>query len=202
MDKAIFGMIGVALGVILTMLKEWWLQSRKSKKEAEYLAIQITSLLDRYIVSCAAVVGDDGLSHGQPDKDGYYRVQISEPTFEPSLLKVEWKCLPVDLMYEILTFPNEIEVANQHVSAAFEYSASPPEYAEGFEERPLQYATLGIAAENLASKLRGYAGLPVRISSKWDHVKYMKESKRNIEERRGQLASQHAFMISQLTAKL
>jgi|SynMetStandDraft_2_1070026.scaffolds.fasta_scaffold01794_5 hypothetical protein len=60
MDKAIFGMIGVALGVILTMLKEWWLQSRKSKKEAEYLAIQIISLLDRYIVSCAAVVGDDG----------------------------------------------------------------------------------------------------------------------------------------------
>jgi hypothetical protein len=104
-------------------------------------------------------------------------------------------------MYEILTFPNEIEVANQHVSATFEYSASPPEYAEGFEERQLQYANLGIAAENLASKLRRHAGLPARKASEWDHVKYMKEGKKNIEERREQLASQHALMISQLTAK-
>ncbi len=198
MDKAVFGLVGVALGVILTMLKEWWLQSRKNKKEAEYLAIQIISILDRYVASCSAVVGDDGTHHGQPDSNGYCKEQIPTPTFEPNLLKAEWKCLPANLMYEILMFPNKIEVANQYISATFEYSASPPEYTEGFEERQWQYANLGIEAEILASKLRKHVGLPARKVSEWDPVAYMRERKKDIEEQRERLAAQHKSMMLQL----
>lgn len=198
MDKAIFGLIGVVLGVLLTILKEWWLQSRKNKKEAEYLAIQIISMLDRFIAACDSVVGDDGLCHGQTDSDGYHRVQVAAPSFDPSALKVEWKSLPANLMYEILTFSNEIEVADQHISAKFEYSAYPPEYADGFEERQWQYATLGICAAALASKLRRHAALPSRKVSEWDPVKNMQERKKFIEERRAESAARYSLLMPQV----
>lgn len=198
MDKAIFGLLGVVLGVILTVLKEWWLQSRKNKKEAEYLAIQIISMLDRFTSACESVVGDDGLCHGQTDSDGYYKIQVAAPTFDPSALQVEWKSLPASLMYEILTFPNEIEVADQHISAKFEYSAYPPEYADGFQERQWQYATLGIGAAALASKLRKHAGLPNKKVSEWDPVKNMREKIKFIEERRAESAAQYSLLIPPL----
>jgi hypothetical protein len=192
MDKAIFGLIGVVLGVLLTVAKEWWFQSRKNRKDAEYLSIQIVCMLDRYVAGCAEVVGDNGLYHGQPDRDGNSKIQISAPKFEPELAKVEWKSLPANLMYEVLTFPNNIEVANNMVSAAFEH-ASPPDYDGGFEERQYQYAELGIAADALAAKLRIYANLPARQTDKWDSVKYMKDERQKCYAHRERIAANNSL---------
>lgn len=156
MESAIFGLVGVALGALLTVAKEWWFQSRKTKKDAEYLAIQVSCELERYVSRCAEVVGDDGLCDGQTDENGCHSIQVEAPTFDPKLFGVEWKSLPVNLMYEVLDFPFQGEIANRHVAAAFEYAASPPDFSEGFEERQFQYAVLGIAASQLVTKLRNY----------------------------------------------
>ena len=40
MESAIFGLVGVALGALLTVAREWWFQSRKTRKDAGYLAIE------------------------------------------------------------------------------------------------------------------------------------------------------------------
>lgn len=152
MESAIFGLAGVALGALLTVAKEWWFQRRRDRKDAEYLAIQVSCMLERYVSRCAEVVGDDGLCEGQPDENGCRRIQVSVPKFEPELAKVEWKSLPAALMYEVLDFPNKTEIASGSVNAAFEYGATPPDFEEGFEERQYQFATLGIEASRLAKK--------------------------------------------------
>jgi hypothetical protein len=191
MESAIFGLIGVALGALLTIAREWWFQSRKNRKDAEYLSVLVSCELERYVTRCAEVVGDDGLSEGRPDEHGYCTIQVEAPKFEPLAFGVEWKSLPASLMYEILDFPYKAEVARRAVSAAFEYAA-PPDFEEGFEERQLQYATLGIAASQLVARLRNYAGLPTRSIGEWDPVLYMEEQKAAIEVQRAERASRYS----------
>jgi hypothetical protein len=188
MEAAVFGLIGVALGALLTVAKDWWFQRRENRKDAEYLAIQVSCALEQYVGRCADVVGDDGLSYGQPDENGYRRIQVATPTFNPELLKVEWKSLPANLMYEVLDFPYKAEVANQSVVGTFEYEATPPDFDEGFEERQLQFANLGIAASKLAAKLREHVGLPAKCVGAWDLIGYMEEQKTAIELRRKERA--------------
>lgn len=191
MESAIFGLVGVALGAVLAVAREWWFQTRKNKKEAEYLAILVSCELERYAAHCAEVVGDDGLCEGRPDENGYASIQVKAPKFEPQALSVEWKSLPAHLMYEILDFPYKAELASQSVSAAFEYAATPPDFCEGFEERQLQYACLGIAALKLAAKLCEYVGLPTRDVGEWNPAEYMERHKADIESRRKERISNY-----------
>ena len=134
MESAVFGLIGVLVGAILTGVREWWFQNRKNKKDAEYLAIQVSCQLERFIAGCAGVAGDDGLCEGQTDKDGYSSTQVESPTLALNDLKVEWKVLPADLMYSILQFPYKAELVAQKTMYEFNH-ASPPDYSEAFEER-------------------------------------------------------------------
>lgn len=180
MESAIFGLLGVVVGAILTVAKEWWFQRRRDQKDAEYLAVLVVFHLERFANGCAAVVGDDGL----PDKDGFNTTQVLTPKFDTELLKVEWRSLPATLMYEILDLPYREEMANHRVDDAFEFAATPPDFGEGFEERQYQYASLGIDASLLAGKLRKHAGLPFRRKGEWNPVDFMEEQKAKIQSRR------------------
>ena len=175
MDKTAYVLIGVVLGVFLNAIKEWWFQKGTKKKELEYLAIRISCILDTFVNGCADVVADDGLCYGQTDKDGCRSIQTKTPDFDPLSIEVEWKSLKAEIMYEVLSFPNQIQSANHKVSGAFEYAASPPDYEEGFEERQLQYATLGLKAHSLASKLRTIGNLPSQATpgpEEWNPVQF------------------------------
>jgi len=183
MESAIFGLIGVVVGSALTLAREWWFQRRKEKKDADYLAIQVVYQLERYIVGCAEVVGDDGLCEGQPDQDGYSRIQVQAPKFDPDALKVEWKSLPTDLLYEVFDLPRQAEAAQQKVNHAFDYS-DPPDYCDGFEERQYEYASLGVAASQLVTRLRQHANLPGSYYGSWNPVAFMQEQQARIHERR------------------
>jgi hypothetical protein len=174
MESAIFGLLGVLLGAVLTVAKEWWFQRRKEQKEADYLAIQVVCQLERYVGGCAAVVADDGFTEGRPDDHGYGTIQVATPKFEPELLKVEWRSLPTTLLYDVLDLPRQAESASQYVDHAFEY-ATLPDRDEGFEERQFRYATLGIAASGLATRLRQHARLPGQGIEDWNPVAYMEE---------------------------
>jgi hypothetical protein len=184
MVTAIFGIIGVVLGSFLTLLKEWLFQCRTNKKELEYLSIRVSCMLDKFIAGCTDVVHDDGSSHGQYGPDGCAKIQVETPNFDPETIKVEWKSLPAKLMYKILSFPNEVETANQIIRSTFEYAASPPDYGEGFEERQFQYAQLGIKASKLASELRKLSKLHQHEISKWDPIEFMNTEIKKIEVRR------------------
>jgi hypothetical protein len=191
MESAVFGLVGVALGALLTVVREWWFQSRKNKKDAEYLVILVSCELERYAARCAEVVGDDGLCHGSPDENGYSSPQVEEPNFDPQGFNVEWRSLPAQLMYEVLDFPYKAELSRNRVSAAFEFVASPPDYSEGFDERRLQYAYLGLSALKLAKDLRGHVGLAQREIGEWDAEKYMERHRVDIESDRKERAKRY-----------
>ena len=85
-------------------------------------------------------------------------------------------------MYEILSFPNQIDAANHRIDGAFEYDAGPPDYEEGFEERQYQYAVLGLKAAYLADQLRTNYGVPMRECSDWNPIEYLNAQKVKIFE--------------------
>lgn len=179
MTEALIGLAGVIVGALMTAAKDIWVEWRSRRKNAEYLAIRIVSMLDRFVEGCAGVAGDDGLSEGLPNKEGVREIQVSAPEFEVQSLDVDWKSIPAELMYEILSFPDLISAVTHSVSRAFEF-ASPPDYEEGFEERQHQYASLGLKGSQISAKLRNKYRLPEREHGDWDPIEYLRKAKERI----------------------
>lgn len=196
MESAVFGLIGVLVGAVLTGVKEWWFQNRKNKKDAEYLAIQVSCQLERFIAGCAGVAGDDGLCEGQTDKDGYSSIQVESPTLALNDLRVEWKVLPANLLYSILQFPYKAELVAQKTMYEFNH-ASPPDYSEAFEERQLQYSILGIEASRLVVQLLKYVALPEAKRDEWDPVAFMREQKAKIDSLRQKRTTDHRNLLEE-----
>lgn len=119
LEIAIIGLVGVVVGAVvtagLTMIREWMSERKEQKKNSEYLAILVSSMLDMYVAGCAEVVSDDGLCHGERNADGYREIHSTAPSFEPLSVQVEWKSLPSKLMNEVLSFPLEIEAAKSRL---------------------------------------------------------------------------------------
>ncbi len=174
MDKAWFGLIGVIIGVVSVGLKEWIVSYISKKKRADYLAIQIVTLLDPFIERCANVVQDDGYSQGNYQDE----IQVKSPDFDPQSLEVDWKSIPSNLMYEILSFPNEIKRADNEVGSVFEYS----DMRDTLTERQYQYALLGVKASKIASKLRKNSNIAERDFDNWNPVNFMEKFLKQIEE--------------------
>jgi len=175
METAIVGLVGVLLGAILATAKDWWLQRLQLQKAAAYLCVRTSAALERFAERCADVAVDDGLCEGQTDEYGCHEIQIAAPTFDPDGLEVEWRSLPVALMYEVLDFPSKVSAGSHQVLAAFE-SSGPPDYWEGFEARQETYAKLGLDAYALSAKLRSHARLPAFDASlkDWDPIAFLR----------------------------
>ena len=193
MIEALIGLLGVVVGALMTAAKDIWVDRRSRRKDAEYLAIRVVSMLDRFIEGCAEVAGDDGLSDEQLDEDGERQIQVSEPKFEVQSLDVEWKSISARLMYDILSFPELITAANHRVSGAFEHDC-PPDYEEGFEERQFQYTALGLKASKLSNELRSNYSLPKRDYKDWDPIEYLSEQQNRIKENRARKNERRAKM--------
>lgn len=181
MEKVVIALVSVAVGFFLNIIKDIWLLRNKKQKDIEYLAIQVGCLLDRFISGCFDVIGDDGLYHGQADENGYNKIQVYTPGFEPEKLEVDWKCLNSTLMYELLNFPIEIENADAYIEAVFEH-ASPPSFDEGFEARQYRYAQLGIKAFKLSAELRSLGKLPEKEFTEWSSKKVLEDEIIKIDE--------------------
>ncbi|QDC44765.1 hypothetical protein [Methylophilus medardicus] len=187
MESAIIGLLGVIIGALITVFKDYYFQKKKDEKDAKYLATLVSFELERYASACADVVGDDGLCEGQPDANGFNSVQVPVPKFEPLLIKGEWTALPQDIMYEVLDLPHKAEAANDKIRSVCEFDV-PPDFSDCFEERQFQYANLGINALMLADKLKTHAGFPKRADVRWTPMQYLVEQLSAIEKARFEAA--------------
>ena len=176
MESAFIGLFGVLIGSVIVIAKEWWFDYRKNKKDKEYLCIKVSSMFDKFIHNSYDIVYDEG----KDDSNGCRTQQVSLLMFDPELENVNWKSLPVDLMYEVLDFPNAVENANKKINGVIEYESFPPEYKEIFDERQYQYALLGVKAFEIVSKLRREANLPERIYE-WDLIGNLRNKISEIE---------------------
>jgi hypothetical protein len=101
--SALSGLAGVGIGAYLTHLREQHNEKIKDGREGSYLAILVTSHLDRFANGCWGCALDDGTEYGQPaGGDGRYQTTVEPPHFNPLEIDVEWTVLPKGLLYEIL----------------------------------------------------------------------------------------------------
>ncbi len=180
-EKALYGLSGIFIGFILSSFKEWWILKFKRKKEAEFLSVHVSFLLERFIEECAEIVEDDGLYHGQYNQEGCRQAHAKEPSLNLKSLDVDWKSLPSGLMYRILDLPNEIYKANKRISSVEEHVASPPDYEEIFEERQYAYAKLGLLAIKYVDELRDLGSLRKRGRNKHNPEKTLIDKRNEIE---------------------
>ncbi|MBN9591923.1 MAG: hypothetical protein J0I02_06780, partial [Alphaproteobacteria bacterium] len=78
-SDAVFGLLGVLIGALLTTGKDIWAYFIGRRSSARYVAIRVVCVLDKYVEECAEVVLDDGLSYGSRDERGYLAPQVDLP---------------------------------------------------------------------------------------------------------------------------
>ena len=182
MEKAIYGLVGIFIGAILAMAREFFADWIKRKKNAKYLAIRVSCILDRFIYGCVEVVQDDGLCCGQRNNEDCREVQVKTPILEFDSLSLEWESLSSDLLYEVINFPNNIKHADSSIFSVGEYIAYPPDYEEYFEERQIKYAELGLEAFELSEKLQIKYSLPKREYQPWNPLEILRKKKQQIKK--------------------
>ena len=154
--------IGVLVGAGITIYQDIRKEKRVRREDAQYLAIRVSCMLDRFVKGCLDVAYDDGTSEGLPaGKDGAYEPQIREPEFPINTIDGNWKSIRSDLMYQLLGFPSRIEHAD-HLVGVVAFNEDDPGNAGWVAERQFQYATLGLEAVDLAIALRRDYSIPTQ----------------------------------------
>lgn len=173
MIAGIFGLLGVILGSLLTGCKDWLTHRFKRRDNGRYAAVRLITVLDEYAEGCVSVVSDDGTCEGRPagrteQGEEYYDPQVTGP--EPPTFPddIDWQSINYELMYSILSFPNNVRKTIRYISASAEH-ASPPYYEELFDARQKGYAHLGMEAINLVRNLRGEFKIPKTPKKFWDY---------------------------------
>lgn len=181
---ALSGVVGVALGAALTLLREVLMQRRKDQKDVAHLVGLVAGALERFSSACDDVAHDEGEYVYPPDEEPYRVDRTKDPEFSVDKLDVEWKALPADLMFKILDLPYRIDEAKRFIEGASEHAAFPPDFEEYYEQRRYRYAVLGADAGRLAASLRRYAKVPPREHNPhWDAIKLMDDIRDTIEKR-------------------
>ena len=184
--------------VLVTFVGHRMTTSKDSRAErdrhARYLAIRVVCVLDPFVSECCNVVQDSGM----PDHKGTFRPRFDDPEISfPD--DVDWRSIAPNLMYRILGFGNEIEVARQSIAFADDEIAFPLFYDDYFDARIIGYGQLGLAALSLADDLRNSYGIPVRDYGDWNprtmlESKVAEAKKRKTESESRQAASSDEMM--------
>ena len=188
MTEAVFGLVGVLIGSAISWFQSYWLNRQETKKSAQYLAVRVVCVFDKYLEDCVSVVKDDGLSCGQRTPDGCLEAQVlslGAPVFPDD---VDWKSISNNLMYEILSFPSDVEAADKSIAFISDAIATPPDYEEFFEERAFCYAQFGLRAHELARKLRTEYNITAKKYENWNPVSELDNELKKIKETRLQKA--------------
>lgn len=186
-----------AMGALIALGGTWFFNSRDTEKAARYLAIRLVCVFDTYIEDCVSFVTDDGLSYGSRNQDGYLEPQVASPGQPEYPDDVDWKSISHELMYEILSFPSDVEAADKAIGFAWD-DLSPPDYDQGFEEQSFHYAQIGLKAYDLAQKLRGKYQIPEKDYTDWNPVLVLKKELEKIKKRQNQRAEANQKRIGDM----
>jgi hypothetical protein len=141
----------------------------EQERHAHYLGIRVVCRLDPFVIECCDFVSDSGVE----DAEGITHAQLSPPKLElPE--DVDWKSISVDLMYRILSLPNDLESARRSIEFVGNEIAGPPDYEEYYEEKAIEFGQLGLTTITLCDDIRKAYGIPQRQYENW-HPKELLE---------------------------
>ena len=172
MNEALYGLIGVILGSLLTASKDALSFLLLRREVGRVHAVGIITVLDSFADKCTSVVEDDGTVYGCPagmttQGEEYFDPQVALPDPPNYPADVDWRSIKFDLMYRSLALQNTARDTNRFIQSCSEH-ASPPGYVELFAARQEGYARLGLEAVQLASALRKQHRLPSPSKPFWD----------------------------------
>ena len=181
MSEAAWGLVGVVIGAILTSLNDWAMAGRTKKRLAEYAAVRIVCVLDRFVDQCLEAAIDDG--EEVPSGESEYETQpsVKSPEVPAYADDIDWKSLNPEFVYNILSLPEKVMRAKRAVTYAFSEYSFPPDNSEGFLVLREQYSSLGEQAHSLAERLRETYGVPKREATMWDPVELLQTVRSKIE---------------------
>lgn len=152
MMEAVFGLVGVLIGSGITWSQAYWFQRQEKQKAAQYLAIRVICVLDKFLVDCIEVVKDKGLY--TLDGGKIEKVPLPELAFPKD---IDWKSIDAELMYKLLSFPTDIESFHGQIQMAWDIDLK--DRTIGMEERAFHYAQWGIHAHKLLDELCNKYGI-------------------------------------------
>ncbi|WLD34107.1 hypothetical protein QTN38_010655 [Enterobacter cloacae subsp. cloacae] len=159
------GAIESVIGHGANHLFGWYKENIQSSPERKFICAELVFLLEYYAVKFADAVQDGGEPNGN---QGEYEMTTKNPDkIDYSLVKGSCKSLKSKITYEICSLPVRQSEAIKVINFAGEYSSSPPEHREFFEESQYQFALLGLKAANIASEIRQENGFPDTGLATW-----------------------------------
>ncbi|MFT0877123.1 hypothetical protein VRZ08_11190 [Rhodopseudomonas sp. G2_2311] len=147
---ALGGVIAVSgqlVATLLAWLKEARFAAAKKRKDAEYLAMRLVLTLDSLVGACYNAVHDPLMTNNE----GIVESSVSDPTLTLPT-DGDYKALPRNLMYQILSIPNRLDDIKEGLAATSEDSF-PPDFWEYYEYREEHFAKLGLKALELVDAL-------------------------------------------------
>lgn len=141
---AVFGQLTATL---VAWLKEWRFAASKRRKDAEYLAMRLVLVLDTLVGACYNAVHDPL----REDSEGAFESTVLDPTLTLPI-DGDYKALPRNLMYELLSMPNKLDGIKEGLAVTAEDSF-PPDYHEYYEYRREHWSKLGLKALDLIDAL-------------------------------------------------
>ena len=191
-DVLLSGLCAAIIVQGFVWLREARQEQKTQKKEATYLAVRVTCILDEYVNKCVEVVQDDGTDnmgfplHTDKGQEHYPpTVKLPDPPQFPN--DVDWKSIDADLMYRILTMPNTVNEANNYLKFIRSEYAHFPDYTEVHEARWGEYAKIGLEGIAIADVLRETYQLPDKDYTKrhddWNPQGLFKEKIAIVEKR-------------------
>jgi len=164
MIAGIFGLLGVIVGGVMSIVREVWIENANRKRSGRYSAARIIAVLEDYANKCVDVAADDGTVEGRPggrteQGEEFYEAQVTCPDPPRFADDIDWKSIDPSLMYRALMLKNAAIHADRYIAASAEYSV-PPRHEVLFEARQCGYAKLGLEALAIIRELQGEYCLP------------------------------------------
>ncbi len=178
------GLIGVIIGSIITVLKEYLFYNKNKKNSAKVLVVKVILEMEKFGVKCLDVVCDDGTLEGEIPPDGLHKVRCQAPVLNFDSLDVDWSSIPINLISDILKIPNLSKNIENLIWSIYKYD-DPPEYHSFFKERQYQYAKIGVLTFDIIANLSKEYKIPeIVYDAKWNPPKELKQRLENIESER------------------
>ena len=182
MSEAIFGFFGVIIGSAIPWIQSTLSRRDQQKRDGNYLAVRVVSILEKYIYDCVDVVYDDGTAFGQPaGKDGYHEDTAKNPGAITFPDDINWKSIPPSIMFKLLLLPSEAENINRKIAFSQDF-AEPPDYCEYYSERQKGYAALGFKVVLLKEELCNEYNISLKTAKEWSPKFFFKETIEKFEE--------------------
>lgn len=137
---ALIALAGQILVFLLGWIKESNTLSRSKRSDAEYLSMHLVISLEKLISDCYTAINDPLIE----DERGSLQNTISNPKFTLPH-EGDYKNLPTQTMYRILSIPNRLESFEEGLDWVSEYD-DPPDYPMYYNYRKKHLSRLGLFA--------------------------------------------------------